>query len=74
MNSKNRQLQIENYLSNEDKLYQDWYTGLFETSEEAQHTTEVGVIPDRDELKKLFEKWFNNQKENLKKLCVDYDY
>jgi hypothetical protein len=68
------ELQINDYLSNEDKLYQDWYTGLFETSEDAQYTTEVGVIPDREQLKQLFEKWFNNQKEKLKQLCVDYDY
>ncbi|RKZ51810.1 MAG: hypothetical protein DRR16_07275 [Candidatus Parabeggiatoa sp. nov. 3] len=68
------ELQIDNYLSDEDKLYQDWYTGLFETSEDAQYTTEVGIIPDRDKIKRFFEKWFNNQKDKLKKLCVDYDY
>ncbi|MEK8017791.1 MAG: hypothetical protein VSS75_013040 [Candidatus Parabeggiatoa sp.] len=68
------ELQIENYLSDEDKLYQDWYTGLFETSEDAQYTTEVGIIPERDKIKQFFEKWFNNQKDKLKKLCVDYDY
>jgi hypothetical protein len=72
MNPKEKELQIEIYLSNEDKLYQDWYTGLFETSEDAPYTTEVGIIPEREELKRFFEKWFNNQKEKLKKLCVDY--
>ncbi|MCK5524907.1 MAG: hypothetical protein KAI83_17410 [Thiomargarita sp.] len=65
-------LQIENYLSDEDKLYQDWYTGLFEASEDASYTTEVGVIPNRDELKRLFEKWFKKQKEVLKNLCDGY--
>jgi len=74
MNSKDKELQIDDYLSNEDKLYQDWYTGLFETSKDAQYTSEVGIIPDFDELKQFFEEWFNNQTEKLKKLCVDYDY
>jgi hypothetical protein len=63
---------IEEYLSNETKLYQDWYTGLFEKSEDAQYMTEVGVIPDLAELKKLFEKWFKKQQDVIKNLCDDY--
>jgi len=74
MNSKDKKLQIDNYLSDEEKLYQDWYTGLFETSKDAQYTSEVGIIPNFDELKQFFEEWFNNQKDKLKKLCIDYDY
>jgi hypothetical protein len=74
MNSKDKKLQIENYLLDEDKLYQDWYTGLFETSKDAQYTSDVGIIPGIEELKQFFEEWFKNQKEKLKKLCVEYDY
>ena len=64
--------QIENYLSDEDKLYQDWYTGLFEKTEGEQYSTQVGVIPDFSEIKGLFEKWFNKQRSTLKGLCGDY--
>lgn len=64
--------QIEEYLSDETKLYQDWYTGLFEESEDAQYTTEVGVMPDLDKLKQFFEKWFKKQQTFLKKVCDDY--
>jgi hypothetical protein len=74
MNPKDKELQIEIYLSDEDKLYQDWYTGLSEKTEKDQDMAEVAVIPNTDELKRLFDSWFNNQKEKLKKLCVDYDY
>ena len=63
--------QIEEYLSDETKLYQDWYTGLFEESEDAQYTTEVGAIPDLDELKQFFDKWFKKQQERFKKACCD---
>jgi len=66
------ELQIESYLSNEDKLYQDWYTGLFEKTEKDEYMTEVGVIPETDELKRLFDNWFQKQQEVLKNLCGDY--
>jgi len=71
MNSK-IESQIDNYLSDEEKLYQDWYTGLFEKTEDDQYKTEVGVIPNLTELNQLFEKWFKKQQDVLKNLCGDY--
>ena len=62
--------QVNEYLSDETKLYQDWYTGLFQEGE--QYATQVGVIPDFAEIKRLFEKWFNKQRSALKGLCGDY--
>jgi hypothetical protein len=64
----NIETKIENYLSDESKTYQDWYTGL----NQEEHTTKVGVIPDADELKILFEQWFNQYKNALKKICDGY--
>jgi hypothetical protein len=65
--------QINEYLSDDTKLYQDWYTAVTQAKTESkQYTTQVGVIPDVDELKRLFEKWFRKQRETLKKLCVEY--
>jgi hypothetical protein len=63
---------INEYLSDETKLYQDWYVGLTQT-EEAQYTKEVGVIPALPELKKMCEGWINQQTPVLKaKFCESY--
>ncbi len=48
------QQQIEAYLADETKLYQDWYVGLTQT-EDNKYTKKVGVIPPLDELKKMCE-------------------
>ncbi|MBE9562121.1 MAG: hypothetical protein IMF12_04575 [Proteobacteria bacterium] len=67
-----QQLQIEIYLSDETKLYQDWYTGLTQT-ENSEYTKKVRVIPPLDELKKLYEDWIKQQQEVIKiKFCKKY--
>ncbi len=63
------ELKINEYLADETKLYQDWYTGLTQT-EDSQYTKEVGVIPKLPELKKMCEGWIKQQTPILKeKLC-----
>ncbi|MEN8221033.1 MAG: hypothetical protein ABFS56_32715 [Pseudomonadota bacterium] len=63
---------INEYLSDETKLYQDWYTGLIQT-EDSQYTKEVGVMPKLPELKEMCEGWLNQQTPILKeKLCPRY--
>jgi hypothetical protein len=62
--------QINQYLSDETKLYQDWYTGLTQT-EDSQYTKQVGIIPDLSKLKKLCEDWINQHLPILKEnLCL----
>jgi hypothetical protein len=62
---------IQSYLSDETQLYQDWYTGLNPDKGE-QYATPVRVDPDSEKFKKLFEKWFRQQRDNLNKLCDKY--
>lgn len=62
--------QINQYLSDETKLYQDWYTGLTQT-EDSQYTKQVGVVPKLEELQKLFDGWINQHLPILKEnLCI----
>ncbi|MDM8558751.1 hypothetical protein [Candidatus Parabeggiatoa sp. HSG14] len=76
MDSK-RESQIENYILNEDKLYQDWYTGFNQSkSEDNQYTVQVAVsIPSTDKVKELFDNWFNGNRNLLKdKICGEWGY
>jgi len=62
--------QINEYLADETKLYQDWYTGLIE---EGQYTKEVGVDLNLPALKKMYEGWFKQQLPVFKQnLCPPY--
>jgi hypothetical protein len=64
--------QINDYLSDETKLYQEWYSGLRST-DKSQYTKQVSVIPPLAELKHLCESWINQQKPVLQnKLCPSY--
>jgi nitrate/nitrite-specific signal transduction histidine kinase len=64
--------QINQYLFDETKLYQDWYTSLTQT-EDSQYTKQVGVVPKLSELQKLCEGWINQQTPVLKaKVCEQY--
>ena len=63
---------INEYLSDEAKLYQDWYTGLIQT-EEAQYTKEVRVKLKLPALKKMCEDWIEQQTPIIKeKFCPPY--
>jgi hypothetical protein len=63
---------INEYLSDETKLYQDWYTGLTQT-EEGQYTKEVGVELKLPALKEMYEGWVKQQLPVFKeKLCPPY--
>ena len=48
---------VKAYLSDEAKLYQDWYQGINPDKGE-QYAIPVSVSQDLKELKKWFEKWF----------------
>ncbi len=63
---------INEYLADETKLYQDWFTGLTQT-EESQYTKEVAVMPKLSQLKDMYEGWFKKQMPVIKeKLCPPY--
>jgi hypothetical protein len=63
---------INEYLSDETKLYQDWYTGLTQTKE-GQYTKEVGVELKLPALKEMYEGWVKQQLPVFKeKLCPPY--
>ena len=60
---------INEYLSDEAKLYQDWYTGLTQI-EEAQYTKEVRVELKLPALKKMCDGWIEQQTPIIKdKFC-----
>lgn len=64
--------QINAYLADESRLYQDWYKGLTQ-AEDSQYTKEVGVMPKLPALKEMCEGWLNKQTPILKeKLCPPY--
>jgi len=63
---------IQDYLSDETKLYQAWYTDLTQSGGDT-FTTPVSVIPELSELKQLFEKWIYSKQSILSsKLCETY--
>jgi len=63
---------IEEYLADETKRYQAWYTELTQSGD-SQYTTPVSVLPELSELKQLFETWIK-QKESMiaSKVCETY--
>ena len=64
--------QINAYLADESRLYQDWYKGLTQV-EDSQYTKEVGILPKLPQLKEMCESWINQQKPVFKdKLCGPY--
>jgi hypothetical protein len=67
----NIESEIKHYLSDETKLYHDWYLGVTQVQTDGE-SLQVSVIPECDELKRLFEQWFNIQQNRLKKLCEAY--
>ena len=65
----NQETQINTYLTDETKLYQDWYTTLAQTAA----TKQMGSLPSLDELKQIFEQWLEQQKPIITaKLCSEY--
>lgn len=61
--------QINDYLSDETKLYQDWYTALAQTGA----TKQISTLPPLSELKQVFEQWIEQQKPILTaKVCGEY--
>ena len=63
---------INNYLADETKLYQDWYTGLM-PSQDSQYTKTVSAIPPLSELKKSLVGWLEQEGPSFKaKLCEQY--
>jgi hypothetical protein len=61
--------QINAYLSDETKLYQDWYTTLAQTGA----TKQISTLPPLSELKQVFEQWLEQQKSIFTaKLCGEY--
>jgi len=62
---------IKAYLSDEDKLYQDWYRGINPVDEEYASPVSVDQ-EDLNKFKKWFEKWFRQQRNQLQQLCEGY--
>jgi hypothetical protein len=65
------EIKINEYLADEAKLYQDWYTGLIKT-EDTKYTKEVGILPELPALKEMFEGWIKQQAPILKAQLCDW--
>ena len=68
-------MDIQQYLIDSDKLYQDWYMTYGQTSEPNQFTEQVRAIPSTDGIKKLFAKFYASVEDILRqKVCGDWCY
>jgi hypothetical protein len=72
---KDKITQIQEYLDNPDKLYQDWYTTYGQSPEPNQATELVSVIPSTEGIKKLFARFYASTENVLRqKFCEDWHY
>ncbi len=63
---------IDNYLTDETKLYQDWYDSF---SEQDADTVQFSSDFSLATLRKRFNQWFEKHHEILRhKICVDWEY
>jgi len=72
--NQDQQALIKAYLSDETKLYQDWYQGLNPVKGDPS-TVKFASLPSVDAVKQRFEKWVEKHQGWLKqKICVDWGY
>ena len=72
--NQDQQALIKAYLSDETKLYQDWYQGLNPQTGDPS-TVKFASLPSVDAVKQRFEKWVEKHQGWLKqKICVDWGY
>jgi len=68
-------IQIQQYLANQDKLYQDWYMTYGQPTESSKATEQVRAIPSTEGIKKLFAKFYSSIETTLRqKICGDWCY
>ena len=66
--------QVDDYLANNDKLYQDWYQGLSSPTTETS-TIQYASLPSVAAIKSSFQQWFEENEAWLRqKICVEWDY
>ena len=72
--NQDQQALIKVYLSDETKLYQDWYQGLNPVKGDPS-TVKFASLPSVDAVKQRFEKWVEKHQGWFKqKICVDWGY
>ena len=74
MDTKTITTQINDYLSDNDKLYKDWYQSLNLPTADAS-TVQYARLPSIATIKANFQKWFEENQAWLKqKICMEWDY
>jgi hypothetical protein len=74
MDTKTIASQVNDYLSDNDKLYQDWYQGLSSPTTDTS-TIQYARLPSVATIKTNFQNWFEENEAWLKqKICVEWDY
>jgi hypothetical protein len=69
-----QQALIKTYLSDEAKLYQDWFQGINPPSGDPT-TIQYASVPSVAAMKARFDKWFEQHQPWLKqKICVEWGY
>jgi len=72
---KDKIAEIQQYLADYDKRYQDWYTTYGQSPESSQATEQVSAIPSTDGIKKLFARFYESIENVLQqKICGDWCY
>ncbi len=74
MNTNTIAFQVNDYLADNDKLYQDWYQGLSSPTTETS-TVQYARLPSVAAIKSSFQQWFEENEVWLRqKICVEWDY
>ncbi len=72
--TQEQQALIKTYLSDETKLYQDWYQGLNPVQSDSS-TIQFASQPSIESVKLRFQNWVTKNQGWLKqKICVDWGY
>jgi hypothetical protein len=72
--AQEQQALIKAYLSDETKLYQDWYQGLNPVKGDP-NTVPFASLPSTSIIKQIFQKWVEKNQAWLKqKICVEWGY
>jgi hypothetical protein len=69
--------EIQQYLADPDKTYQDWYTtyGIEPSSQSSQATEQVSAIPSTEGIKELFARFYGSIETVLQqKICEEWHY
>jgi len=70
-----QQTLIEAYLSDETKLYQDWYQEISQAKHESYMVPYAISPPSLEEIKQRFKNYFlEKQKFFRQEICIEWDY